>query len=795
MKKALVLCLAFLGMSPGLVAHPVDQETAKAVAVKFMKASDMTMVSSYLTEKGTPALYVFNMADGFVIVAADDCETPIVGYSREGRFDPNDVPIQMEEYLQDFVARIQYGIENHVVADEVTAKQWELVKATGRLNDNKSAKAMEPLITTKWHQGCLYNSLCPPIESQPCGHAEVGCVAVAMGQIMNYWKYPNTGYGSHSYNGGISADFGHTEYRWSLMPDTLTAASSDEEINAVATLLFHCGVSVDMSYAANGSGAHSSDVIDALRQYFFYSNHMHREKRVADNEAWLTMLRNSIGQHRPVLYSGNGTAGHAFVCDGYDDNGLLHFNWGWGGSCDGYFALGDFYPNGYNFNSNNYAIFDIAPDTDLYPVTIATNPMVGGYVEGSGEYHVSEPCTLTATPSEDYDFICWKKNGTVFSYNRVISFNVLNQAEEFEACFTLKPIQQITAVVDTNGTGNPTIAFSHIKTDGDPWFLLKQFEIHGGRGIASDNEYIYVCGADTTDFMFTKYTMNGEFVESFDVEGCHHPSCLTYDGTFFYCNGMNDKKFYTVNMTEKKLVRCTPLGFDFDLCSYDKTKYKFWMNRKSSESQNEQIVLCSRSGVISDQGPTINAGSMVGSGVYVGLDGSSHLLLKDSVGLVYQVIKYYSSGAVDHAHPLLDCGASKGAFIGKYEGVDALYVVDDVSVRIYRMVNVFSQCKQYRLWRSDDYLSSIIADPITGSSYVDNTWRELGVGRYTYGLGMVFENSLESIVWSNPLIKGNYDIIETADPGKKTVQKVFENGQIVIIKEGKKYNVTGQQLK
>ena len=160
MKKVLFLHIAILGFYLCSIARPIDQETAHNIAAKFMGTSHLQLAA-------------------FVIVSADDCETPIIGYSREGRFDPNNVPIQMEDYLQDFIARIQYGIENHIEADEATAKQWEMVKTTGKLNDSKSTKAVAPLLTDKWNQGCLYNSLCPTM-SGPCGHAEVGCVAVAM---------------------------------------------------------------------------------------------------------------------------------------------------------------------------------------------------------------------------------------------------------------------------------------------------------------------------------------------------------------------------------------------------------------------------------------------------------------------------------------------------------------------------------------------------------------------------------------------------------------------------------------
>ncbi len=124
----LSLIIAVFGLHHTLTARPVDLQTAQSIAIEFMGASDMQLVSTYRTDKSAAAFYVFNTEDGFIIVSADDCETPIIGYSHEGRFDPNNIPEQMEAYLQDFVARIQYGIENHIEADELTARQWELVK-------------------------------------------------------------------------------------------------------------------------------------------------------------------------------------------------------------------------------------------------------------------------------------------------------------------------------------------------------------------------------------------------------------------------------------------------------------------------------------------------------------------------------------------------------------------------------------------------------------------------------------------------------------------------------------------
>ena len=799
MKKALVLCLAFLGMSPGLAAHPVDQETAKAVAVKFMKASDMTMVSSYLTEKGTPALYVFNMADGFVIVAADDCETPIVGYSREGRFDPNDVPIQMEEYLQDFVARIQYGIESHVVADEVTAKQWELVKATGRLNDNKSAKAMEPLITTKWHQGCLYNSLCPPIESQPCGHAEVGCVAVAMGQIMNYWRFPEGGNGSHTYytnTGTYSAAFGNTKYDYELMPTALSDSSSDEEVAAVATLLYHCGVSVDMNYTASGSGAHSSDVPNALMHYFKYSDEMYRETLKNNIDEWLEKVRNCLDNRRPVLYSGLGSSGHAFVCDGYDGNDLLHFNWGWGGNGDGYFAIGSLNPLGHNYNNSNSAIFDIVPNFTQHQVSATASPQNGGTIEGQGLYNSGQQCHLTAIPADNYHFQCWTRNNFIVCYDSIYSFFTDDEIDDLTAVFSLDPVHTITAEYhyDPNDPNNQSVALSWGNRDDFTWPLLATLNIKC-RVIATNGDYLYTNAGSNK---FKKYTMNGEFIQQHsisDFPGIDYPLSLSCSEHLFYCNSSSFQRVYQINMEAQSIIKDIPTNQRTLFCSFDKTNNGIWICEHNNEDQSNRLKQ------INTNGTTINSGMRLPNGIVpnggacvTDAVGNTHVLLKTQSGLVYD---YDVSNKRFSNVCLANLKSSYGCCIGTYQGETALFVCYENDIKIFKVLNKFEQILHYRIYRIDHKGNTVIlSDDVNSSFYIDSTWNDADVGLYRFGVSEVYLNGSESeIVWSNPLTKGNYDIDEHTDPHEDTVQKVFENGQIVIIKEEKRYSITGQEIR
>lgn len=425
-------------------ANPVDMNLAREVGAKFVNGSttmrttvnDLRHVITYSTDNQIEAFYVFNVSNGFIIVAADDCSTPILAYSEEGQFDVNNIPVQMEGYLQVYRREIQYGIEHGLSADESIAKQWNMLRTTGSLYGTRTTTAVEPLLSETWNQNCYYNALCPEDADGPCGHVYAGCVATAMGQIMHFWQYPIVGSGSHSYYPDgypqQTANFGATTYAWNDMPNDLNSSSTSTQINAVATLLWHCGIAVDMTYGAGASGAYSGNVPYALTEYFNYSDELFGQDK-SDNASWLALIKANLDLGLPIYYSGsdvNGYGGHAFVCDGYDANDYLHFNWGWSGSGNNaYFALDALNVNGYEFNNYNYAIFNIRPQSgETYQITTIANPDEGGTVTGGGTYYEGQLCTLTAMSDYDYSFVNWTKDGIEVSTNPTISFMVTEDA-------------------------------------------------------------------------------------------------------------------------------------------------------------------------------------------------------------------------------------------------------------------------------------------------------------------------------------------------------------------------------
>ena len=370
MKKYLLSLLALV-LGIGMVqANPVSVSQAKYVGQQFVQANfeqsrqsdDLTLVYTGTSTRGEACFYVFNVGNnGFVMVSADDVFRPIVGYSDEGSFDAQNINRELAYMLNELIAGRSgrmYGEPTPMVAAE-----WNLVMNNGTLVSRNGGRALFYLCQTKWNQDYPYNYYCPVANGGPGGHVYAGCVASAMSQVMKYWNHPLQGTGSHTnYNSGFGAltvNFGETTYDWDNMPNVLSSSAPQEQIDAVATLMYHCGIAVDMHYAIDGSGAYSQDVPQRIYQYFSYTNQAvlrSRDSYTYDN--WALMLKESFDMGWPLYYSGQSPdGGHAFVCDGYDDYDMFHFNWGWGGSGDGYFNF-----DMIDYNTSDGAIFNFVPD-------------------------------------------------------------------------------------------------------------------------------------------------------------------------------------------------------------------------------------------------------------------------------------------------------------------------------------------------------------------------------------------------------------------------------------------------
>ena len=390
--KKLNLLLCLLAVSFGsLMAGPVDQQKAQKLGAKFLSTTALSQknadiqlqLASVAINRGTADYYVFNVTggEGFVIVAGDDRVKPILAYSTTGKFDPNNVSEGFAFTLNGFQEEIHYVQEHNLAATPDIVAEWNAVAKTGSLNrGNQTRVVVGPLCQTLWNQNFPWNSQCPEDPEGNGGHVYAGCVATAMGQVMKFWDWPAQGVGSHTYNPSgyaqQSANFGETEYHFELMPNVLDSTSTEEEYFETAQLLHHLGISVNMMYSGNGSGAFSDDVPDALRNYFRYTcddlitNYGGGWWGGYSNQEWIQMLKNGgLDELIPLYYSGqddSGAGGHAFVCDGYDENDYFHFNWGWSGRDNAWCPIGALNTTKYAFNTFNGFTGHIIPQNDEY---------------------------------------------------------------------------------------------------------------------------------------------------------------------------------------------------------------------------------------------------------------------------------------------------------------------------------------------------------------------------------------------------------------------------------------------
>ena len=379
LKSLHVLVVAVLALGTA-TAGPVTPKRATAVAQNFFNSLSSTKGNAQLELSSSPwqfdGIYLFTSADGgFVLVAADDAVRPILGYSPTGTLDPDNMPPALHQWLQAYQQEVE-GIQNSQLSIRNSqSPEWYALENNLMPKDDGTA-VVGPLITTFWDQTYPYNGYCP-------GGSAVGCAATAQAQVMNFWKFPAFGIGSHSYNharyGVQSADFAHTLYDWANMPVMATYATPMVEKEAVATLMYHCGVSVEMNYDPNGSAAAGlagmegiPSIDNSLKDYFGYSSSMRVVNRMFfTKDQWRDMLTAELDLGHPIVYTGSGDAGgHGFVCDGYDDRGYLHFNFGWSRRGDGYFPVDSISPgvggvggNGtYTFNDGNTALLGLVPD-------------------------------------------------------------------------------------------------------------------------------------------------------------------------------------------------------------------------------------------------------------------------------------------------------------------------------------------------------------------------------------------------------------------------------------------------
>lgn len=394
----LTLLISFFAVLSSATTRTTQQKIAIAESVldgHVQMAKAKGGVRVHPTElKSLNNLSVIGYSDGgFVVVSNDDQMKPVVGYS-DGRFDELSNP-SLKWYL--------------AAANEALSKSTDHtmnVVAPSQYNNLKSE--VSPLVTSTWNQGNPYY-LYTPTYGKNNSHYVTGCVATAMSQVMYFHKYPSQGRNTHTYNftsssGNtykLSVDYSKETYNWSLMVDNYIGNESEASQMEVAKLMYDTGVSCNMQYNEDGSGAYTFEAANALVDYFNYNENLQLYTRSVYSEGlWMQKIYTELNNNRPIMYAGsdaNGGGGHEFVLDGYNADGLVHINWGWGGNADGYYDIALLNPSSYKFSVGQEMVMGIAkPDVDIIAETqMASNGDVSFIPSSVTPNVMSVNCTIT----------------------------------------------------------------------------------------------------------------------------------------------------------------------------------------------------------------------------------------------------------------------------------------------------------------------------------------------------------------------------------------------------------------
>ncbi|MFC4665249.1 C10 family peptidase [Falsiporphyromonas endometrii] len=392
---------------------PIDRKVADSIAYNFFNGSPSLrsaagicpiLVDAPLGDKDglrssdQPLYYVYNSSNhkGFVLVSGDDKLPEILGYSYDNCYLAEKMPSHIKAFFEAF----QKGLNDLLSLDKERIATYFAPSV-----DNGVKLSVSPLLGgIEWNQDSPWNDKTPILNNGE--HAYVGCVATCMTQIMRYYEWPDRSEGEHEYteNGRRhKTTFGNI-YRWDKMPEKISAGMTDEERNQLATLCADAGLAMDMAYWTFGSGTYMQNAVEGLARNFKYSKEAKVCARKMYTKAeWDHLIKSELSAGHPVGYAGaSSDIGHAFVCDGYDQNGRFSINWGWGGLYNGYFFLEALNPKGtgigggnkggYNFEQE--AIIGFVPDrnhsTNWVTPTIGCNSFVLiGKKSADGSHYIS----------------------------------------------------------------------------------------------------------------------------------------------------------------------------------------------------------------------------------------------------------------------------------------------------------------------------------------------------------------------------------------------------------------------
>lgn len=321
-------------------------------------------VVSMSNQRGHTLLYEIRFDSINVLLSGSKACLPVLGYYKGDVSIINNIdnlPCNLAAFINSFIEEIEGCFENDTIQFYHHEEWTDLIEGVS-LREERTTVIVPPLIQTKWNQSwsndncdpIAYNYMVPPDNGLHCLHQLVGCGAVALAQVMNYWQYPLL-YQARQ------------QFDWCNMTDSLNKCndhSYEKHRDAIALLMYSCAEDIISEYGCFETTSNLDNTRNALVNQYGYSNSATHRYRTSDFDSWISLIKQNLDEGKPVIYRGSGSGGHAFVCDGYDSEYKFHFNWGWAGRGDGYYTLNNLTPNGHNYNNYQAAIVYIKPGTN-----------------------------------------------------------------------------------------------------------------------------------------------------------------------------------------------------------------------------------------------------------------------------------------------------------------------------------------------------------------------------------------------------------------------------------------------
>lgn len=411
MKRLSTFFLLLLILTVSATAGPISPEKAQEIASVFWKkiAPEKEQLRMKLapskarsTDRSNSAnsdesYYIFTeeTSNGFVIISGEDQLEPIVGYSTSNSKADEEMPEALVDWLK---------IYDIFVNDVRSGKAKAPARSTGKI--------VKPMLKTTWGQDAPYNNMCPQKNGKK---TPTGCTATAITQVMKYHAWPITPKKAITWKNNITGqneniDLTKHTYNWDDMLNSYKGSYSQKSADAVAQLMVDVGKAINSSYATEGTGASITTASKSLVHVFDYSSSIRVYNRSeCTNEEWIEVLRSNLEAGRPIVYTGFSFSldgGHAFVCDGIDENNLIHINWGWDSAYDGYFDMAYMKPDGTGTGggSGQYSVSQSIL-ANMYP-RVDGEPTLQGYptLYSCAPYHYSENKVLD-TYEGNIDFL------------------------------------------------------------------------------------------------------------------------------------------------------------------------------------------------------------------------------------------------------------------------------------------------------------------------------------------------------------------------------------------------------